>query len=101
MGYGDISPENHTERSYTVGVMLLASVLYATVFANITSLIGEPQCLRPAALLLTSCALMCADLVIAAGKFDASGQRYKEKIFAITEFFKVGELLPCIASICC
>lgn len=59
---GDITPLNDRERKFVLVVLVFGAAVYATVFANVTSLIG---------------------------KLDAAGSRHNEKLSAINEFFLV------------
>lgn len=65
VGYGDIVPRNDDEVIFTVFLLVVGAVVYATVFANVTSLIAD---------------------------LDVSGARYKEKIRAVHEFFSLHDL---------
>ena len=41
VGYGDISPTNITEMTYGVLMFVVGAVVYASIFANVTSLMGK------------------------------------------------------------
>ncbi len=58
---GDIVPKNERERAFVVCVLVVGAAVYATVFANVTSLIG---------------------------KLDAAGARKNSSLTAINEFFQ-------------
>ncbi len=62
VGYGDISPTNITEMTYGVLMFVVGAVVYASIFANVTSLMG---------------------------KFDEAKNRYTDSISSIAEFFRV------------
>jgi hypothetical protein len=59
---GDIVPRNGRERVFVICVLVVGAAVYATVFANVTSLIG---------------------------KLDAAGAKKNQSLTAINEFFSV------------
>lgn len=67
VGYGDITPENDNERIFATFMFVVGAVIYASIFANVTSLIS---------------------------KFDEAATRYKDKVLAISEFFALHSHMP-------
>jgi hypothetical protein len=63
---GDIVPRNNRERIFVICVLVVGAAVYATVFANVTSLIG---------------------------KLDAAGAKKNQSLTAINEFFSVRGML--------
>ncbi len=49
VGYGDIVPQNYAERIFICVVLVVSSLVHATIFGNITVQVGRcpRQCSRP------------------------------------------------------
>ncbi len=62
VGYGDIHPENDAERMYGIFMFVVGAVVYASIFANVTSLLG---------------------------KFDEAKNRFTDTVSSVAEFFRV------------
>jgi hypothetical protein len=73
---GDIVPRNERERVFVICILVVGAAVYATVFANVTSLIG---------------------------KLDAAGARKNSSLTAINEFFQVrnGVVVSLVFTSCC
>ena len=65
VGYGDISPATNTERVFTVMVMLMGAIIYASIFGNVAVLIQS---------------------------FDMAQARYQDRINHLKEFCALHEV---------
>lgn len=72
VGYGDIHPVNDTERMYGIFMFVVGAVVYASIFANVTSLLG---------------------------KFDEAKNKFTDSVSSVGEFFRVRAAL--VHSIAC
>lgn len=62
-----MTPINGGEQMFAIAIFVVGAVIYASIFANVTSLLG---------------------------KFDEKDRRLKEHLTAVEEFFKVHNTIP-------